>query len=120
MKSNFYEKVVPIENENKRKLLDNISKLLDESIDTFINLRQRQQDELNNTDLKSKLIKKYIEFESSQRNQSRNNNSNNVTRIIRQRLGLNNAARHERIRNLEEETENLYRLIENNNIEEIG
>ena len=118
MKSNFYEKVVSIENENKRKLLENMSKLLYESIDSFIDLIQRQQDELNNSELKSKLNNKFMEYESSQRNQSRNNN--NVTRFLRQRLGLNNSARHERIRNLEEETENLYRLIENNNIEEIG
>ena len=43
MKEDFLEKIIPIENEEKRILINNMSKLLDESIDDFINLRERQK-----------------------------------------------------------------------------
>ena len=61
MKSNFYEKIIPIENEEKRKLLNKMSMLLDESIEDLINLRQRENSELNN--IKLKLMDKYNELE---------------------------------------------------------
>ncbi len=125
MKSNFYEKIIPIENEEKRKLLNKMSMLLDESIEDLINLRQRENSELNN--IKLKLMDKYNEFISLQSNSSineRNNNNrnnliNNNNRLL-EHFGLNRAARLERIRNMEEETEELNRLIENDMIEVIG
>ena len=125
MKSNFYEKIIPIENEEKRKLLKKMSMLLDESIEDLINLRQRENSELNN--IKLKLMDKYNEFISLQSNSSineRNNNNrnnliNNNNRLL-EHFGLNRAARLERIRNMEEETEELNRLIENDMIEVIG
>ena len=125
MKSNFYEKIIPIENEEKRKLLNKMSMLLDESIEDLINLRQRENSELNN--IKLKLMDKYNEFILLQSNSSineRNNNNrnnliNNNNRLL-EHFGLNRAARLERIRNMEEETEELNRLIENDMIEVIG
>ncbi len=116
MKSNFFEKIVPIENEEKRKLINKMSKLLDESLDDFINLRQRQINEKN--DMYLKMFDKFKEFNSSQRNDE-NNNSNNMPRI-RERIALNHAERIRRIMNVEEENEDLIRQIESDNIEIIG
>ena len=115
MDSNFYQKIIPIENEEKRALLDKMSKLLDESIEDLINLRQRKNNELNN--IKIKLMDIYNEF-TLLNNNNNNNRDNNTNRV---NFASNRAARLRRIRNMEEETEDLYRLVENDtNIEVIG
>ena len=116
MKQNFLEKIVPIENEEKRLLIQKMNKLLDDSIDDFINLRERQNNESN--DLNRKMINKYNEFISSQRNED-NNRRVNISRM-RNHFGLSHEERLERIRNMEEETERLNRLIENDYLEIIG
>ncbi len=72
MKSNFYEKIISFKNEDEKIKINKMSQLFDESIDFFIKFRKRKFDELNNTDLKIKLINKYNEFQSSRRNFSRN------------------------------------------------
>ena len=110
MNQNFLEKIVPIENEEKRLLKEKMNKLLDDSIDDFINLRERQNNESN--DLNRKMINKYNENISSQRNED-----NNLRVRVRNSLRLNHEERLERIRNMEEETERLNRLIENDFIE---
>ena len=122
MESNFYQKIIPIENEEKRALLDKMSKLLDESIEDLIKLRQRKNNELNYINIK--LMDIYNEFHLFQRvplnNNSNNNNRDNTTRV-QDSFVSNRAARLRRIRNMEEETEDLYRLVENdNNVEVIG
>ncbi len=121
MKSNFYEKIISFKDENDKIKINKMSQLLDESIDSFIEFRKRNLDELNNADLKVKLIIKDNELESSQRNilSIDDNSSTRHMRSIRQTY-LSHAARLGRIRDLEEENENLNRLIENNNIEVIG
>ena len=123
MESNFYQKIIPIENEEKRALLDKMSKLLDESIEDLIKLRQRKNNELNN--IKIKLMDIYNEFTLLQRvplnNNNNNNNNRDNTSRVQDSFVSNRAARLRRIRNMEEETEDLYRLVENdNNVEVIG
>ena len=120
MKANFYEKIIPIKDEEKRKLIMKMSKLLDESIDSLINLRKRKMNKLDNTDVKSKIIDKNNEVKLSQNNErnsnERNNNHNNrnarfiVSRFFRR----GRFSRLQRILNLEHENENLNRLIDNN------
>ena len=122
MESNFYQKIIPIENEEKKALLDKMSKLLDESIEDLIKLRQRKNNELNN--IKIKLMDIYNEFTLLQRvplNNNNNNNNRDNTSRVQDSFVSNRAARLRRIRNMEEETEDLYRLVENdNNVEVIG
>ena len=121
MKSNFYEKIIPFKDENEKIKINKLSQLLDESINSFIEFRKRNLDELNNADIKVKIIKKDNEVEG-QRNilSFDDNSSTRHMRSIRQTY-LSHAARLGRIRDLEEENDNLDRLIENhNNIEVIG
>ena len=127
MKSNFYEKIIPLKTEEKRNLIIKMDKLLNESIDVLIDLRNREVDEMDNTEKKLKMIEKFNEFTLSQRiennNNNDNNNDNNINYVhrLRERIELNREARLRRLMNLEEETENLNRLIENdNNVESIG
>ena len=80
MKSNFYEKIISFKDEDEKIKINKMSQLFDESIDFFIKFRKRKFDELNNTDLKIKLINKYNEFQSSRRNISRN--IDNQIRIV--------------------------------------
>ena len=82
---------------------------------------------MDNTEKKLKMIEKFNEFTLSQRiennNNNENNNDNNINYVnrLRERIELSREARLRRIMNLEEETENLNRLIENdNNLESIG
>ena len=120
MKSNFYEKIISFKDENEKIKINKMSQLLDESIGSFIEFRKRNLDELNNADIKVKIINKDNEFEA-QRNilSFDDNSSNRHMRSIRQTY-LNHAARLGRIRDLEEENDDMDRLIENNNIEVIG
>ena len=121
MKSNFYEKIISLKDENEKMKIDKMSQLLDESINAFIEFRKRNSDELNDPNIKVKIINKDNEFDSSRRNilSFDDNSSSRHMRNIRQTY-LNHAARLGRIRDLEEENENLDRLIENDNIEVIG
>ena len=67
MNSNFYEKLIPLENKEKRELLNKMSKLLDESINDFIKLRERNTNEISNINKSiNELLKK-----------PKNNNNNN-------------------------------------------
>ena len=75
MKSNFYEKIILIENEEKKNLIIKKNKLLDESFETLI-LRKRKMDEIKNTDIKSKIIDKFNEFRLSQNNDNNSNENN--------------------------------------------
>ena len=127
MKSNFYEKIIPLKTEEKRNLIIKMDKLLNESIDVLIDLRNREVDEIDNTEKKLKMIEKFNEFTLSQRiennNNNDNNNDNNINYVhrLRERIELKRESRLRRLMNLEEETENLNRLIENdNNVESIG
>ena len=120
MKSNFYEKIISLKDENEKIKINKMSQLLDESIDFFIEFRKRNLYELNNPEIKVKIINKDNEFESQRNMLSYDDNSSNRhMRSIRQTY-LSHAARLGRIRDLEEENENLNRLIENDNIEVIG
>ena len=128
MKSNFYEKIIPLKTEEKRNLIIKMDKLLNESIDVLIDLRNREVNDMDNTEKKLKMIEKFNEFTLSQRSQNNNNNENNndndnninFINRLRERIELTREARLRRIMNIEEETENLNRLIENNNLESIG
>ena len=125
MKSNFYEKIIPIESEEKKNLIIKMNKLLDESIETLINLRKRKMDEIENPDIKSKIIDRFNEFRLSQNNDNNsnennnNNNSNNSNHnYIVSRLGelrrQGHVSRLQRILNLEQESVDLDRLINEN------
>ena len=122
MKANFYEKIIPVKDEEKRKLIMKMNILLDESVDTLINLRKRKKNELENADIKSKIIDKFNEFRLSQNNENNNNNENNSnnngnSNFIVSRLGelrRQGLSRIQRILNLEQENEDLDRLIDNN------
>ena len=126
MKEDFLEKIIPIENEEKRLLINKMSKLLDKSIDDFINLRERQEkkdfygpsEELN----KSIIFTIRDTDENNNDNNNNNNNNNNINGEVRNDI-LNHFSRLERlerIRIMEEENEDLNRLIENDNTEVIG
>ena len=121
MKSNFYEKIISLKDENEKINLNKMSQLLDKSIDSLIEFRKKKLDELNNPEIKLKVVNKDSEIEP-QRNilSFDDNSSTRHMRSIRQ-THLSHAARLGRIRDFEEENENLNRLIENdNNIEVIG
>ena len=120
MKSNFYEKIISLKDENEKININKMSQLLDKSIDFLIEFRKRKLDELNNPEIKVKIVNKDNEVEP-QRNilSFDDNSSTRHLRSIRQTY-LSHAARLGRIRDLEEENENLHRLIENSNIEVIG
>ena len=120
MKSNFYEKIISLKDENEKISINKMSQLLDKSIDFLIEFRKRKLDELNNPEIKVKIVNKDNEVEP-QRNilSFDDNSSTRHMRNIRQTY-LSHAARLGRIRDLEEENENLNRLIENSNIEVIG
>ena len=128
MKSNFYEKIIPLKTEEKRNLIIKMDKLLNESIDVLIDLRNREVGEMDNTKKKLKMIEKFNEFTLSQRGQNNNennsdndnDNNNNFINRLRECIVLTHQTRLRRIMNMEEETENLNRLIENNNFESIG
>ena len=111
MESNFYENLIPEKDKDNRELIKKMGKLLDESLDSFILLRQNQSKEKNNIEIKpsKKIIfqindePRPINLETSDLFSHRNRNE-----------------RLERIRRIQEETDNLERLIENDNIETIG
>ncbi len=115
MKSNFYEKMIKTDDKNKKLLLEKMSNLLDESINAFIEKRKRDVNEnkikFDKNNLLSKLKEdmNYIQIECNdvQRSYLRHRNE----RIIRIR---------NMIQVLEEESENLNRLFENNNSEMLG
>ena len=124
MKSNFYEKIISLKDENEKININKMSQLLDKSIDSLIEFRKRKLDELNNPDIKVKIVKKDNENQPPRNILSIDDNSSSRhMRSIRQTY-LSHAARLGRIRDFEEENENLNRLIENdnnnNNIEVIG
>ena len=122
MKANYYEKIIQTKDEEKKKLIMKMNQLLDESIDTLINLRKRKMDEAENTDIKSKIIDKFNEFRLSQNNESNNSNESNNNsgnaNFIFARFGelrrQTHVSRLQRILNLEQENEDLDRLIDNN------
>ena len=126
MKSNFYEKIIPIKNEKEKNLLNDMNKLLDESISVFIDLRTRQANEKENKEQKQKQmnlinesVSHIIENEDNN-NEGNNNSNNNLFSRLRDRFGFGHEARMRRIMNMEEEIDNLDRLINNENIEVIG
>ena len=128
MKPNFYENVIPIKNEKERTLLNEMNKLLDESMEMFIRIRTNQVNEKENIGPKPKEKKEenVLNQSSSQRNESNDNNnegnndSNNLFSHLRMNIGFGRESRLRRIMNLEEEMENLNRLINNDNLDIIG
>ena len=48
MEPNFYENIIPNEDKEKCELIKKMNKLLDESIESFLLLRQREERETNN------------------------------------------------------------------------
>ena len=140
MKSNFYEKLIRIKNEKEKNLLNEMEKLLDESIDSFINLRKREISEIDITNVKAKLIKANNEFHeqadseinegndndnnsnnnNENNNNNRGNNNNHFIVHLRDRLRNGHSERLRRIRNLEEESDLLARLFNDENIDVIG
>ena len=116
MEPNFYENIVPKEDKEQKELIKRMSKLLDESLDSFIELRKRQKNEkVNIIKIDSKLHKTSILTDLFFRlpHIGGNDNSSSYRRIA------NRFERLERIRNMQEETENLERLIEND-VEIVG
>ena len=126
MKPNFYETIIPLKNEKERNLLNEMNKLVDESMKMFINIRSRQINEKEKIESEPKEKKENIlNDSSSQRNENNennnneeNNNSNNVFSHLRYRFGRE--ARLRRIMNMEEDNLFLDRLINNENVEIIG
>ena len=126
MKPNFYETIIPLKNEKERNLLNEMNKLVDESMEMFINIRSRQINEKEKIESEPKEKKENIlNDSSSQRNENNennnneeNNNSNNVFSHLRYRFGRE--ARLRRIMNMEEDNLFLDRLINNENVEIIG
>ena len=53
MEPNFYESIIPNEDKEKCELIKKMNKLLDESIESFLLLRQREVRETNNSKEKS-------------------------------------------------------------------
>ena len=116
MELNFYENLVQSEDKDKKELIKKMSKLLDDSLDSFIELRKRQKNEkINIIKVDSKINKNMVIRELFRINRTivDENNNSSVNRAA------NRLARLERIRNMQEETENLERLIEND-LEVIG
>ena len=115
MEPNFYENIVPKEDKEQKELIKRMSKLLDESLDSFIELRKRQKNEkVNIIKIDSKLHKSSIlDLFFRLPHIGGNDNNSSYHRIA------NRFERLERIRNMQEETENLERLIEND-IEIVG
>ncbi len=113
MEPNFYENIVPEEDKEKKDLVKIMSNLLDESLDSFILLRKRTSKEKINIEIKkSEKIK--IEPTSRMENIFFEINSFNRPSIS------SRFDRLRRIRQMEEENENLERLIENENVEVVG
>ena len=48
MEPNFYENMIPNEDKEKCELIKKMNKLLDESIESFLLLRQREERGMNN------------------------------------------------------------------------
>ena len=116
MEPNFYENIVPKEDKEQKELIKKMSKLLDESLDSLIELRKRQKNEkVNIIKIDSKEVKTSILNDLFYRlpRINANDNSSSSRRIS------NRNERLERIRNMQEETENLERMIEND-IEIVG
>ncbi len=116
MEPNFYENIVSKENKEQKELIKKMSKLLDDSLDSFIELRKRQKNEkVNIIKIESKPGKASIfaDLFSMLPRINANDNSTSTRRIF------NRNERLERIRNMQEETENLERMIEND-IEIVG
>ncbi len=111
MEPNFYEKIVSEKDDNKKNLVKKMSELLDDSLESFISIRQRQSKENKNNIFKFDNI---IRLHSM--NLDNDERENNVLRRIHR---FNHHERLERIRNMEEETDNLERLI-NENFEVVG
>jgi hypothetical protein len=120
MKSNFLEKIIPFESEEKRLLLNKISEKLDESIEACINLRQRQKNELYDKPKKFKNFNKYKDLILTELNEfdndtlnNRNNNNPSFPRhsqVFHNYLGF---SRFERILNMMEETVRLNTIVTN-------
>ena len=53
MDPNFYESIIPNEDKEKCELIKKMNKLLDESIESFLLLRQREERGMNNSKEKS-------------------------------------------------------------------
>ena len=120
MKSNFYEKIFPMENEETRRLLKRMSDILDESLNEYIELKKRKNNEQK--EIKAKIMGK-IEIEEQRVPQENIGNIVNDTYVLISRLRERtsyHSERLQRIRNMEEETESLNRLIESDNIEVVG
>ena len=115
MESNFYENLVPSEDNEMKELIKKMSLLLDDTLDSFILLRQRQAEEKGNFEIK---FSKKISFQPSV--SLNNNESSHSLNQIRLSRYSNHLERLRRIRNMEEDTENLERLIESENIEIVG
>ena len=116
MEPNFYENIVPSEDKEKKELIQKMSKLLDDSLDTFLEVRKRQQNvevPLIKFDLKKGKNRIMDELFRIYRSERRETEENNIS------SHRNRMERLERIRVMQEETENLERLIEND-VEVIG
>ena len=114
MEPNFYQNLVPSEDKEKKELIKKMGLLLDDTLDSFILLCQRQAEDKGNFEIK---FNKKISFQPSI---SLNMNESSNTLRDRASVYSNRLARLLRIRNMEEDNENLERLIENENIEVVG
>ena len=111
MEPNFYENLILEKDKDNKELILKMSKLLDESLDSLILLRQNQAKEKKNIEIKPS---KNIFFKISEEPQIISNDFSDIFSFRSRQERL------ERIRRIEEDTENLERLIENDNIETIG
>ena len=112
MEPNFFEKLISEKDKEKKDLVKKMSELLDDSLDTFISLRKRKSQE--NLDIKLK-NDKIIKLRSMEMNDNEDTHFFGTSN-----RHLNRLARLARIRNMQEETEDLERLIERENIEVVG
>ena len=121
MEPDFYENINPVENKEKKELLSKMGKLLDESLDSFLEIRKRQEvqkipiKKLSSSIRRDSLSDLFRRFQIGRRDNEINDDNNNNNNIIQR----NRLERLERIRIMQEETENLERLLEND-LEVIG
>ena len=103
MKSNFYEKIIPIKTKEQKDLIRKMDSLLNESIDILIDLRKRQA---NNHDVNNIFnFKRIFEVHKFTPFSIRENyNINNIVYSNRSRNALEEGvSRDRRIINMEEE-----------------
>ena len=122
MKPNFYQKLNLTDDENEKKLLDNISKVLDNSIKNYIDNKfeeetiQKQPSINNKRGSNLSIYLNSDEFREIMFNNPEdidNNDFNELNQARRLRTSSRLSRLRNMINNLEEQSENLNQIIEN-------